>query len=142
MRSGTYCPCKKPNDKLYYVHTLSNHPPQIIRQLSFSISERLCNSSSNEIDEVKIYKSTLKYKLKNTPGKNKNRRSNIIWFNASFRKHATINAAKSFFRLLDKYFPKSNRLHKIFKRKWLYMENGSQITKRYNKRVTKTDERS
>ena len=31
LRCGTYRPYKKPNDKLLYVHTLSNHPPQIIR---------------------------------------------------------------------------------------------------------------
>ena len=48
LRSGTYRPYKKPNDKLLYVHTLSNHPPQIISQLPLSINERLCNNSSNE----------------------------------------------------------------------------------------------
>ena len=48
LRSGTYLPYKKPNDKLLYVYTLSNLPPQIIRQLPLSINERLCNNSSNE----------------------------------------------------------------------------------------------
>ena len=27
LRNGTYCPYKKPNDKLLYIHSLSNHPP-------------------------------------------------------------------------------------------------------------------
>ena len=48
FRSGTYRPYKKPNDKLLYVHTSSNHPPQINRLLPLSINERLCNNSSNE----------------------------------------------------------------------------------------------
>ena len=82
-KSGTYCPYKKSNDKLLYVHTLSNHPPRIIRQLPLSINERLCNNSSNQtvFELAKLeyqetlrksgYKSTLKYKPKNTSGKNK-----------------------------------------------------------------------
>ena len=45
LRSGAYHPYKKPNDKLFHVHTLSNHTPQIIRQLPLSINKRLCNSS-------------------------------------------------------------------------------------------------
>ena len=48
LRSDKYCSCKKPNGKLLCVHTLSNHPPQIIRQLPLSINERLCNNFSNE----------------------------------------------------------------------------------------------
>ena len=79
LRSGTYRPYKKPNDKLLYVHTLSNHPPQIIRQLPLSINERSCNNSSNEtvFESTKLeyqealrksgYKSTLKYKPRKDP---------------------------------------------------------------------------
>ena len=44
-------PYKKPNDKLIYIHKNSNRPPpQIIKQLPYSISERLSqNSSSSQI---------------------------------------------------------------------------------------------
>ena len=50
LLTDTYCPYKKPNDKLTYIHTSSNHPPQIIKQLPSSIGERLSrNSSSLEI---------------------------------------------------------------------------------------------
>ena len=90
LRSGRYLPYKKPNDKLLYVHTLSNQPPQIIRQLPLSINERLCNNSCNEtvFESTKLeyqealrkrsYKSTLKYKPKTTLGKNRNRRKYIV----------------------------------------------------------------
>ena len=47
LQNGTYRPYKKPNDKLLYIHSSSNHPPQIIRQLPNSISERLLKNSSN-----------------------------------------------------------------------------------------------
>ena len=42
----TYKPYKKPNEQLLYVNTSSNHPPQIIKQLPISISNRLSNNSS------------------------------------------------------------------------------------------------
>ena len=44
----TYKPYKKPNDQLLYVNTSSNHPPQIIKQLPISISNRLSNNSLNK----------------------------------------------------------------------------------------------
>ena len=47
LQNGTHHPYKKPNDKLLYIHSLSNHTPQIIKQLSNSISERLSKNSSN-----------------------------------------------------------------------------------------------
>ena len=39
LQNGTYRPYKKANDKLLYIHSSSNHPPQIIKQLPTSISE-------------------------------------------------------------------------------------------------------
>ena len=159
LRSGIYRSYKKSNDKLLYVHTLSNHPPQTIRLLPLSINERLCNNSSSEtvFESTKLeyqealrksgYKSALKYKPKKTPGKNRNRRRNIIWFNPPFSKNVTTNVAKIFFRLLEKHFPKPNKLHKIFNRNTVKVsysctENVSQIIKIHNKRVTKINERS
>ena len=45
LQNGTYRPYKKANDKLLYIHSSSNHPPQIIKQLPNSISERLSKRS-------------------------------------------------------------------------------------------------
>ena len=112
-------------------HTLSNNPSQIIRQLPLFFNKRLCNNFSNEtvFETTKLeyqeafrksgYKSTLKYKLKNTPGKNRNRRRNIIWFNPAFSKNVTTNVRKIFFQLLDKHFPKYNRHIKYLTGIWL-----------------------
>ena len=44
----TYRPYKKPNDQLLYVNTSSKHPPQYMKQLSISITNRLSNNSSNK----------------------------------------------------------------------------------------------
>ena len=46
--NGTHKPYKKPNDQLLYGSTSSNHPPQIIKQLPISDSNRLLDSSSNK----------------------------------------------------------------------------------------------
>ena len=48
LQNDTRGPYKKPNDKLLYIHSSSNHPPQIVRQLPNSISERLFKNFSNE----------------------------------------------------------------------------------------------
>ena len=44
----TYHPYQKPNDKLLYIHSSSNHPWQIIKYLPNSISERLSKNPSNQ----------------------------------------------------------------------------------------------
>ena len=41
LRNGTYRPYKKPNDRLLYIHSLSNHPPNVIKQIPKSIQEKL-----------------------------------------------------------------------------------------------------
>ena len=48
LANGTYRPYKKANESLLYINTSSNHPPQVIKQLPTSISERLSNNSSSE----------------------------------------------------------------------------------------------
>ena len=48
LRNGTYRPDKKSNDRLLYIHSLSNHPPNVIKQIPNSIEERLSKNSPNE----------------------------------------------------------------------------------------------
>ena len=48
LQNGTYQPYKKPNDRLLYIHSLSNHPPNVINQILNSIQEKLSKNSSNE----------------------------------------------------------------------------------------------
>ena len=52
LECNTYRPYEKLNDKLTYINTSSNHPPQIIKHFTKTISETLSrNSSSAEIFE-------------------------------------------------------------------------------------------
>ena len=46
--TGLYTPYKKPNDNFLYINTSSDHPPQVIKQLTNSINKRLCENSANE----------------------------------------------------------------------------------------------
>ena len=48
LADGTYRPYRKPNDTPVYVHSQSNHPPTIIKQIPKAISRRLTDISSNQ----------------------------------------------------------------------------------------------
>ena len=63
IEKGTFEPFKNENDIPIHIHTFSNHPPSIIKQIPMSIRRRLSGSSSN-IDVFKskknIYNNALK----------------------------------------------------------------------------------
>ena len=68
---------------------------------------------------------------------NKQRKRKIIWFSP---KSVLTNATKIFFKLLDKHFPKNNKLHKIFnpnsvKVSYSCIENISLIISSHNKNI-------
>ena len=72
--------------------------------------------------------------------KPKNRQRNIIWFNPPFNKNVSTNVAQAFLKLIDKHFPKSNKLHKIFNRNTVKVsysctENMGRIIKSHNKTI-------
>ena len=46
--TNLHTPYKKPNDNLLYINTSSDHPPQVIKQLTNSINKRFCENSANE----------------------------------------------------------------------------------------------
>ena len=48
LRNGTYCPYKKSNIRLLYIHSLTNHPTNVITLILNSVQERLSKNSSNE----------------------------------------------------------------------------------------------
>ena len=152
MTQETYHPYKKPNDKLLYIHSSSNHSPQIIKQLPNSISERLSKNSSNQeiFSTAKVeYEDALKksgYNVdlnytNNKSEKPKTRKRNIIWFNLPFTKSVSTNVAKRFLQLVTKHFPRSHKLRKLFNRStvkvnYSCINNMSKIIKGHNKKVT------
>ena len=127
LQNSTYRPYKKLNDKLLYIHSSSNYPSQIIRQLPNSISERLLKNSSNQeaFNTAKVeyedalkkagYNVDLKY-TNNKSEKPKTRKRNMVWLKPPFSKSVSTNVAKTFLQLVTKDFPRSYKLHKIFNR--------------------------
>ena len=128
----------------------------IIKQLTKTISEQLSkNSSSIEI----FNRSKLEYEdaLKKSghteplihipprpPSRNLNgRKRKIIWFNPPFNANVSTNVAKTFLRLIDKHFPRSHKLNKIFNRNTVKVsysctENMANIIKGHNNKLTNT----
>ena len=153
LANSTYRPYRDPNDNLLYIHTSSNHPPQIIKHVPDSIEERLSNNSSNkqvfnsakpEFEKVlkdSGYKNVnLKYRARNKQRKKNNRNRKVIWFNPPYSKQVSTSIAKRFLNLLDQHFPKQHRLYKIFNRNnvkvsYSCTENMSSFISSHNKKI-------
>ena len=92
-----------------YVHTESNHPPTVIKQLPISIDKRLSEISSTEADfqaaspqyqaalNASGYSHTLSYckpssdKVPRQQSQRKVNKRRVIWFNPSFSKGVKTN---------------------------------------------------
>ena len=48
LTNNIYKPYRKPNDEPVYINRHSNHPPNIERQIPWSVSSRISNISSNQ----------------------------------------------------------------------------------------------
>ena len=132
LATGKYQPYNKPDNNPLYINILSNHPPNIIKNLPENISKRINTLSADEIAFNKsndLYNNALaesgfKYKItfqkqQNTSAitnNTKKRKRKIIWFNPPFSLNVSTNIGKKFFSLLGKHFPKTHQLHKLFNR--------------------------
>ena len=130
LSTGKYYPYRKPDNNPLYINVNSNHPPSIIKQLPKSISTRIsslsCNSKEfnkastiyNDALKSSGYKEGISYTISRGQNvdKRKNRPRNIIWFNPPYSADIETNVAKIFLKLIDKHFPKSHILHKVFNR--------------------------
>ena len=68
------------------------------------------------------------------------RQRKIIWFNPPFNLYVSTNVAKIFLNLIEKHFPRSSKLHKIFNKNTVKVsysctQNMSQVIKGYNKKI-------
>ena len=127
LKDGTFRPYHKPDDQIQYIHTESNHPPNIIKHIPASIETRLSNLSSTEIifkESTKHYENNLRqsgynkkltYKPTDTNHQNHSKpKRKIIWFNPPFSKNVSTKIGKSFLSLLDLHFPKNHIYSSIF----------------------------
>jgi len=136
LNTGTYKPYMKPGNVPLYVHTKSNHPPNVIKAIPEGINKRLSEISSSEeifnqaapAYQTALEKSGYKYKLKYQPRSDKenvrssNRRKrarNITWFNPPFDLRVKTNIGREFLRIVDDSFPIGHKLKPIFNRNTL-----------------------
>ena len=84
MNTGTHKPYRKLNDERLYIHTKSNDPGNILKQLPISIETRLFNLPSNPkifYEAFKYWQNTLNqsgyYKLYYKPRNNKNENKKV-----------------------------------------------------------------
>ena len=129
LNQKSYRPYQKPNNTLSYVHTHSNHPPGILKNIPISINNRLSRISSSEelfkqaspTYQAALLKSgythTLKYS--NSPQQNTSRRNrsrNITWFNPPYCRSVRTNIGHKFLQLIDQCFRANHPLKKIMNR--------------------------
>ena len=155
LKSGKYCPFRKPNNSQLYVHTQSNHPLIIKKQLPIMLAKRLSNLSCNHEEFAKAipeyeeamrrsgHKSEIKYETSPHPNKRRSRKRKIIWFNPPYSEHVCTNIGREFRRLLTKNFPPTHRLHKIcnnnnnVKLSYSCIPNMANLISKHNKTVLK-----
>ena len=122
---------RKLNNTLLYIHSESNHPPSIIRQLPSLTNRRISNLSCNEnkFSMAKLlYESAMKssgfncsmnFKARKTKQKQvenarRNRNRKVTWFNPPYSLNVKRNISKVFLKLVRKHFHRSHKLSKIF----------------------------
>ena len=125
LTTGKYQPYNKRDNNPLYINILSNHPPNIIKNLPDNISKRFNNLSedettfnkskdlyNNELAESGIEHKISFQKQQNTftiANNTKNRKRNLIWFNSPFSLNVSTNISKKLFSILGKHFPKTHR---------------------------------
>ena len=152
--TGKYKPNNKPGNIPLYITVKSNHPHNIIKNLSESISHCINKLSSHKSvfgNSKDLYNNALsssgfKAKIKFNPdfnkniSRNKNRKRKIVWFNPPYSSNVSTNIGKSFLTTIDRHFPKTHKLHKIFSRNnvkisYSSFPNFASIINSHNKKI-------
>ena len=130
LTTGKYKPYNTPDNITLFINVKSNQPPNIIKNLPENILRRINKLSSDKFifeNSKDLYNSALsnsgfKDKIKFNPdykrniSKNNRRKRKTIWFNPPYSNNVSTIIGKNFLTILDRHFPKSHKLHKIFNR--------------------------
>ena len=154
LETGLYEPYMKENNTIYYVHSKSNHPPTILKNLPKNIENRLSKISANEqifttaippyqaALEASEYKHKLKFdpNARNAPTKTKSRNRKVTWFNPPFSKNVKTNIGKQFLAIIKETFPKTHPLYKhcnlnTIKLSYRCMNNMKREVSRHNNKL-------
>ena len=151
-----FCPYRKPNNTSLYIHSESNHPPSITKQLPSMTNRRISNLScnENEFNNAKpLYKSALKnsgftYSMKfEAPVENARQKRNrkVIWFNPPYSLNVKTNIGKVFLKLVRKHFPRLHKFNKIFNLNTIKIScssvpNVKNLIKQHNSKILNKDQ--
>ena len=153
LDAGKHYPYRKPNDTPLYINKLSDHPPQILKNLPAAIGRRISRISSDKdsFDQAApLYNNALKnsghsvgitYTESPEKARSNNRQRRIIWFNPPYSRSVATNIGKKFLGLISRHFPKGSKLNKIFNRNtvkvsYSCMPNVAAIIKGHNSQIT------
>jgi len=128
LTNQSYKPNTKPGNTILYVHKQSDYPPTVLKNLPEHSTNKSSLSSNEEEFNTTSYNqealpnSGYDYKLKYNPApksnnNNKNKNRNILWYNPPFSSTVKAKIGKKFLQIIDKCFPPTNQLSKIFNRK-------------------------
>ena len=149
LEMDKFFPYRKPSNTPLYIHSESNHPPSIIKQLPSMTDKRISNLSCDEHEfnkakplcEAALKRNRFNYSMKfEAPVKNgrRNRNRKVIWFNLPY----SLNVKKNivFLKLVRKHFPRSHKLSKIFylntvKISYSSMPNVKNLIKQHNSKI-------
>ena len=159
LNTGKFKPYSKPSTTPLYVHSQSNHPPNILRNISVAINRPLSSISSdhevfNEASapyQEALRKSGYAFKLEfkpppqQPPSQKHKRQRNVIWFNPPYNKNVKTNIGRGFISLIERSFPAGHKLRKFFNRNTINlsyscMPNVKQIIDSHNKAMLKVAE--
>ena len=120
LSTGKYHPYSKPNNTPLYVHSKSNHPPSVLRNIPLSINKRLTEISSDQDSfeqasppyQQALDKSGYNHKLQfkhplnlTTNNKTRSRKRKIIWYNPPYSKNVSTDVGQTFLKIIDEEFP-------------------------------------
>jgi len=146
---------QKPNSKLQYIHSQSNHTQSIKRkQLPAMIEKRLSAISYDQKEFVKAvpsynealkkstYKHNLQFQQPFNNSRQKSRKCNFIWFNLPFSNNVSTNIGNKFLKLLDEHLSPTHKLRPICNRSTIkisysFMSNMASIIKSHITKIGK-----
>ena len=158
LNTEKYFFSKKPNNTLIYIHSKSNHPRSIIKQLPSMTNKRISSISckGTKFNKAKIMyetalknsgsQATIKFE-KPSQNKRRNRNKKVIWFNPPFSLSIKTDIGKEFFKLIRKHFPRNHSFRKIFNLNTIrisfsLMKTMKNLIKQHDARVLKNEEHS
>ena len=137
MKNGSYKPFIKQNDEPEYVNKLSNHPPEVLKNIPIGINKRLVNISANkEVFEAAtdiyqneltkcgyahhlVYEDTNNNNISQATRRSRQRSRRITWLNPPFSRNVATNIGQKFLKIIDEKIP--DELKRYFNRNTIKM---------------------